>query len=187
MFKAPNYELYLPLRSLAGINLRAMTQTLHLFLILVGLLSFDATAQWAWTDQEGRQVFSDRAPSVNVPDKRIFKRPGENASVNSQDVSANAPTLSNASGPQVSGIDKELAERVKKAAQAQAVQHKAEAERISQLKADNCQRARLAQKTIDSGARLSQINIRGEREVMNDASRTAEAKRIQSIIDSDCN
>ena len=87
----------------------------------------------------------------------------------------------------MSGIDKELAERVKKAAQAQAVQHKAEAERISQLKADNCQRARLAQKTIDSGARLSQINIRGEREVMNDASRTAEAKRIQSIIDSDCN
>lgn len=175
-----------------------MTQTLHLFLILVGLLSFDATAQWAWTDKEGRQVFSDRAPSVNVPDKSIFKRPSENASANSQDVSAKvgapeaaakavATTPSNASSPQTAGVDKELAERMKNAAQTQAMQRKNEEDRISRLKADNCQRARLAQKTLDSGVRLSQINIRGEREVMDDAARSAEAKRIQSIIDSDCN
>lgn len=175
-----------------------MTQTLHLFLILASLLSFDATAQWAWTDKEGHQVFSDRAPPVSVPEKSIFRRPDLNATANRQDISANvgvpepaaktaAPTQSNASSPQAAGVDKDLAERMKKAAQVQAMQRKAEEDRISQLKADNCQRARLAQKTLDSGVRLSQINIRGEREVMDDAARAAETKRIRSIVESDCN
>lgn len=175
-----------------------MTQPQHLLLILAGLLTFDAMAQWAWTDKDGRQVFSDRAPSVNVPEKSIFKRPGENASANIQGGSVNvgtpepatktaAPIQSSASSTQAAGVDKDLAERMKKEAQAQAVQRKAEEDRISKLRADNCERAKLAQKTLDSGVRLSQINIRGEREVMDDAARAAEAKRIQSIVESDCN
>ena len=175
-----------------------MTQTLHLFLILASLLSFDATAQWAWTDKDGRQVFSDRAPSVNVPDQNIFKRPGQNASANRQDASANvgspepatktaAATQSNASSPQAAGVDKDLSERMKKAAQAQAMQRKAEEDRVNKLKADNCERARLAQKTLNSGVRLSKTNEQGQKEIMDQAARAAEAKRVQSIVDSDCN
>ena len=175
-----------------------MTQSLHLFLVLVGLLSFDATAQWAWTDKEGRQVFSDRAPSVDVPDKSIFKSPGLNASANSQDSSANASASepaantaasaqSNTSRPQATGVDNDLAERMKKAAQAQAMQRKTEEERISKIKADNCERARQAQKTLDSGVRLSTVNEQGQKVVMDQAARAAEAKRVQSIVDSECN
>ena len=175
-----------------------MTHSLHLFLILASLLSFDATAQWAWTDKEGRQVFSDRAPSVDVPDKSVFKRPGQNASSKSQDVSASggaseaavktaAPDQSSTSRPQAAGVDKDLAERMKIAAQAQTMQRKAEEDRISKIKADNCERARLAQKTLDSGVRLSQINEQGQKVVMDQAARAAEAKRVQSIVDSECN
>ena len=75
---------------------------------------------------------------------------------------------------------------MKKAAQNQAIQQKAEEERISKLKADNCARAKLAQKNLDFGGRLTRINSQGVREVMDDAARAEEAKHIQSIIDSDC-
>ena len=174
-----------------------MTQTLHLFLILASLLSFDATAQWAWTDKEGRQVFSDRAPPISVPDKSIFQRPGQTIPVTGQDMAGNvgsgeqavktsAPVQPGASSPQATGVDKNLAERMAKSAQEQAIQRKAEEERISQMKADNCQRARLAKTTLDSGMRLSQVNQQGQRIVMDSAARAAEAKRLQSIMDSDC-
>lgn len=84
-------------------------------------------------------------------------------------------------------MDKELAERKRKAEQAQTEQRKLEEERISKLKADNCERARLAQKTLDSGVRIARTNAKGEREIMDDAARAVEAKRIQTIIASDCN
>lgn len=83
-------------------------------------------------------------------------------------------------------MDKELAERKKKEELAQAALRKADEERISKAKADNCERARQAQKGLESGIRLSRINSQGEREVMDDAARAVEAKRIQSIVNSDC-
>lgn len=175
-----------------------MKQSQRLFLIIFSLLSLSATAQWAWTDEEGRAVFSDRAPATSVPDKRIFKRPGpaklagnQDAPANTGDDAASAKTASPAqpvaSTPQTVGLDKALAERKKKTEQAQAEQRKLEEERISKAKADNCERARQAQKTLDSGVRLSRTNAKGEREILDDASRAAEVKRIQSIVDSDCN
>ncbi len=174
-----------------------MTQTLHLFLILASLLCFDATAQWAWTDKEGRQVFSDRAPPISVPEKSIFQRPGQTIPVTSQELTGNlgsgepadkraAPVQAAASSPKAAGVEKDLAERMAKAAQEQAIQRKAEEERISQMKADNCQRARQAKSTLDSGMRLTYINQQGQRVVMDSTARAAEAKRLQSIMDSDC-
>jgi len=174
-----------------------MTQTLHLFLILAGMLSFDATAQWAWIDHDGHKVFSDRAPSPSVPEKNIFKRPGQTLPLGAQElatnngsaepaVKASAPAQTGAGKLPSAGVDKELAERLKKAAQAQALQSKAEEDRISQLKADNCQRAKLAQNKLNSGVRLSQVNGQGKREVMDKAARAEEAKNIQSVVDSNC-
>lgn len=174
-----------------------MKQRLRLFCLILSLVSFGATAQWAWTDEQGRAIFSDRAPASNVPDKRIFKRPAPTKANLPQeaqpsaaaDATARATVAAQpaASAPQISGMDKELAERKRKAEQAQTEQRKLEEERISKLKADNCERARLAQKTLDSGVRIARTNAKGEREIMDDAARAVEAKRIQSIVASDCN
>jgi len=175
-----------------------MTQILHLSLILASLLCFDATAQWAWTDNGGRQVFSDRAPPISVPEKNIFKRPGQTFPIDNTGASGNTDASEAAaklqptpkpgsSSPQASGIDKALTERMAKAAQAQAIQRKAEEDRISKLRVDNCARAKLARKNLDSGTRLSRINSQGVREVMDEAARAEEAKHIQSVMDSDCN
>lgn len=174
-----------------------MKQSHRVFLVIFSLLSGTAMAQWAWTDEEGRAVFSDRAPAASVPDKRIFKRPAPvkltpnqepapNAGTDAASAKTASPALPAASTPQAAGLDKELAERKKKAEQAQAEQRKLEEERVNKLKADNCERARQAQKTLESGVRLSRINAQGEQEVLDDTARAAETKRLQAIVASDC-
>lgn len=146
---------------------------------------------------DGRKIFSDRAPPASVPDKSIFKRPGSGTRLTAQNPSpknaagepetkTSEPSLPGASSPTSTGVDKDLAERKKKEEQAQAAQRKAEEDRINKAKADNCQRARQAQKGLDSGVRIGRINSQGEREIMDDVARAAESKRIQSIVDSDC-
>ncbi len=174
------------------INYPAMKPIQRLFLILVCLLSFSASAQWAWVDKDGKKVFSDLAPTADVPDKSIFKRPGRNVMAVAPAASDNAttektPTAAHAGASKpVTGVDKDLAARLKKTEQEQAIKKKADEERISKVKADNCARAKLAQKSLDSGVRVSRVNAQGEREILDDAARSAETKRLQGIVQSEC-
>ncbi|OIN94287.1 MAG: hypothetical protein AUJ20_01195 [Comamonadaceae bacterium CG1_02_60_18] len=151
-----------------------------------------AFAQWQWLDKDGRNVFSDRAPPVSVPDKAIVKRPGAPQlapAVNATDTpakdTASAP-VGTTSAPQGLGIDKVLLEKKKKADAEQAAKAKADEQRQLAIKANNCQRAKSAKAGLNSGVRLSRTNAQGERELLDDSARAVEAKRIQSIIDSDC-
>jgi hypothetical protein len=83
-------------------------------------------------------------------------------------------------------VDKDLEEKKKQAADAEAAKRKAEEERVTKAKVENCARAKQGKATYDSGVRISRSNATGEREVLDDAARAAELKRIQSVIDSDC-
>lgn len=174
-----------------------MKQYLRLLFALFGLLSFSAMAQWAWVDGNGRKIFSDRGPPADIPAKAIFKRPGPSTSqVAVQPAVGVAGPDSNlqvasvpqdkASSAKPAGVDPVLAERKKKEEQALEAKRKAEQERISRLKADNCERAKLAKRGMDSGVRLARTNAKGEREIMDDAARATESQRIQSVIDADC-
>jgi len=159
-------------------------------LVLTCLLSTAAFAQWQWLDKDGRPVFSDRAPPPNIPEKSIVQRPGRTIAVPEASVGASdqavLPTQTVASAPKVTGVDKDLAEKKKKAEAAEAAKRKAEEDRVAAAKADNCKRARLAKAGLDSGLRLAHSNAQGEREFLDDAARAVETKRIQSIIDADC-
>ena len=169
----------------AGLVLVACTVSTSLF------------AQWQWVDKDGRKVFSDRPPPSDVPAKNILKQPagrtavapaktplaGEGADPSSD--AASAPT-SGASGPKGSGVDKALEDKKKKAAQAELAKKKAEEEQVTKAKADNCARAKQAKATYESGIRIARTNEKGEREVLDDSARAAESKRIQAVIDSDC-
>ncbi|MEO8120035.1 MAG: DUF4124 domain-containing protein [Rhodoferax sp.] len=167
--------------------------------ILMGaacLISMAASAQWQWTDKDGRKVFSDRAPPADVLEKNIVKRPGgRGAQAATTDVSAVTATgvaavasapQSAASAPKLSGVDKELTDKKKKAEEAETAKRKAEEERVVKAKIENCVRAKQAKAGFDSGVRIARTNDKGEREVMDDMARTTEMKRIQSIIDADC-
>ncbi|TXT39493.1 MAG: hypothetical protein FD135_2154 [Comamonadaceae bacterium] len=170
-----------------------MKHALRLFVIFLGLLPLISVAQWAWTDPTGRKIFSDRPPDASIPDKNIFKRPGtasntlhSEPAANASAENANTSAKPVAAAPKVTGIDKELADRKKKDELAQAAQRKAEEDRINKVKADNCQRIRQAQKTLDSGIRISRANSQGEREILDDAARAAEASRLASMAAQDC-
>jgi hypothetical protein len=171
----------------------------HKFLMAsICLMAFSVSAQWQWTDKDGRKVYSDRAPPPDILDKNILKRPGvrSNAPVVTQaapSVSKEGPPLAassaaqgGASAPKISGVDKELFDKKKKAEEAELAQRKAEEERVVKAKIESCARAKQVKANFDSGLRIARTNAKGEREMMDDTARAAEAKRIQAIINTDC-
>lgn len=170
-----------------------MNQIQKLLMISACFFSLAASAQWQWIDKDGRKVFSDRAPPIDVLDKNILKRPSGRSTpalttntASSPALPASAP-LDAASTPKLSGINKELLENKKKAEEAETAKRKAEEEKVLKAKIENCALAKQAKTTFDSGIRIARTNEKGEREVMDDVARAAELKRIQSIIHSDCN
>jgi hypothetical protein len=149
-------------------------------------------AQWQWIDKDGRKVYSDQPPSADVPANKILKQPsgkgGRSVAVSepAPQVAASAPARPAASGPKLSGKDKELEEKKKLADAAAAEKKKAQEEEIAKARTENCERAKRAKATYDSGARVAQVNAKGEREYMDDAARAVETKRLQGVIARDC-
>lgn len=162
------------------------------FFVLTCLLSLSATAQWQWTDKDGRKVFSDRPPPADVLEKDILKRPNARAPASPGKTDASQASVAPAAAqpandaPALKGIDKELTAKKKKAEEAEAAKRKADEEKRLKAIAENCLRAKRAKATLDSGVRVARTNEKGEREVMDDAARASELERIQTVIASDC-
>lgn len=150
-----------------------------------------AAAQWQWVDGDGRQVFSDRPPPVEVPPSRILRQPGARTAPSAPAAAAPAPAPAPAAAavaapPATGGRDKALEEKKREAEAAAAQKRRAEEERIAQARAENCERAKKAKATLDSGVRLSTTNARGELEVMDDEARARETQRVAGVLASDC-
>jgi hypothetical protein len=152
-----------------------------------------AYAQWAWRDANGRITASDRPPPRDVADKDIISRPrsdkrlpqsaaAASAAVAAPGASAPAAVVSAAPSP----LEREVQARKTKAEQEQASKKAAEDAKLASQRADNCQRARSQVATLDSGLRIAQTNAKGEREIMDDAGRAAEARKAREVIASDC-
>ena len=174
-----------------------ITRAVFLSMVCVATL---AQAQWQWVDKDGKRVFSDRAPTADIPEKNILKRPGRPANAIAAAAGAPAaaasPTDSVATGTSAAvpagnviklpSGDKELEARKKAATDLEAARRKADEERVAQGRAENCSRAKRDKDTVDSGVRMARTNDKGEREVFDDAMRAAESKRLKEIMDSDC-
>jgi hypothetical protein len=153
-----------------------------------------AFAQWQWLDKDGRRVFSDRSPPAEVQDKDILKRPPGSLKpillpAASDDASAavpDKPAGAKPGLPKLSGKDADLETRKKKADDEVAARKKTEDDKLAKSRADNCERAKTAMATLQSGVRMSSINAQGEREVFDDVRRASEIKRTQDVIDSSC-
>ncbi|MFM9901459.1 MAG: DUF4124 domain-containing protein, partial [Polaromonas sp.] len=63
---------------------------------------------------------------------------------------------------------------------------KAEDDKQAKARADTCDRAKRALTTLQSGVRIGVTNAAGEREVMDDAKRAEETKRIKDLADGSC-
>jgi Domain of unknown function (DUF4124) len=161
---------------------------------LACLFSMAASAQWQWIDKDGHKVFSDRGPPPDILQKNILKQPGNRtqstAVAASDDAVAPAQTVQNPAGavntPKIASGDKELEAKKKQVADAEIARRKADDEKLVKAKIENCARAKQAKTTFDSGVRVARTNASGEREIMDDAARATEARRIQGIIATDC-
>ena len=157
--------------------------------------SAGAMAQWQWINKDGRKVFSDRPPPLEIPEKDILRQPNQRitpvAPVAADTQSApSSPTPKPAAASSAKGTDKVLEERKAKAEDeaeaAKAAKDKAAQQKLAADRAENCTRAKQAKASLDSGQLMKHTNAKGEQVFMDDASRAVERKRAQSILDSDC-
>jgi hypothetical protein len=201
----------------AGARRYTARMTLHRFFLLALACAWAAaaSAQYQWLDKDGRKVFSDRPPPMDVPQKNILKEPraltparastaapataaaepqakGDASGAPPQtDGSTAAPAPQTGAGATgASGTDKSLEEAKTKAEEQEKAQKKAQeeakAKKDAQARADNCQRARQAKITLEPGRLVATTNAQGERAYMDDATRTAELQRAEQIIQRDC-
>lgn len=172
-------------------------KTLHKLILGLGLvLPMLAAAQWQWLDKDGRKVFSDRPPPVDVPPEKILKQPsrsnvapGGGGAAQAAAGAAGQPAAKAPSAgavPKLSGKDKELEERKKKAEAEVEAKRLAEEQRIAKARADNCARAQRAKATYESGVRIARTGASGQREILDDAARAAELQRFEDVIRKDC-
>ena len=145
-------------------------------------------AQWQWIDKDGRRVFSDQSPPPEIPAKNILRQPGMRTAVAlpTAEPQADAAKAAASSAPKLSGKEKELEDKKKQAEAAAAEKKKAHEAEVAKVKAENCARAKRAKATFDSGVRVVRTNDKGEREVMDDAARAAETKRLEAAMAIDC-
>ncbi len=157
--------------------------------------SAGAMAQWQWINKDGRKVFSDRPPPLEIPEKDILRQPNQRitpvAPVAADTQSApSSPTPKPAAASSAKGTDKVLEERKAKAEAeaeaAKAAKDKAAQQKLAADRAENCTRAKQAKASLDSGQLMKHTNAKGEQVFMDDASRAVERKRAQSVIDSAC-
>jgi len=169
------------------IRLRPLAMTLALLLPVL------AHAQWAWVDKDGRRVYSDRAPPMDVPANKILRQPGARPSAAPEaaaPAAAPAPAVAAAqpaaSTLRLSTTDKALEDKRKQQEAAAAEAKKAEEAKIAAVRAENCGRPREAKRAFDSGMRIAQVNAKGEREYMDDKKRAEEVARLDGLIGRDC-
>ncbi|WP_332825405.1 DUF4124 domain-containing protein [Ramlibacter sp.] len=148
-----------------------------------------ASGQWLWVDKEGKKVYSDRPPPSDIAADRILKQPGARGKSVDTAPAATTTTATAPAGVQVQpqgGKDKALEEKRKQAEAAEAEKRKAEEAKVAAIQADNCSRARKSKASFDSGMRISQVNSKGEREILDDNQRAVEVKRLEAVIARDC-
>lgn len=156
------------------------------------LIGATAQAQWQWLDKSGRKVYSDQPPPSDIPAKNILRQPGNKlsapaAAVQAQSATTSTPTAApGPASPQLGEEDKDLLARKKKAEAEADAKVKAEADRLAKVKATNCEKARANQALMDSGVRVSITNAKGEREILDDAARAAEQKKLRTVIAANC-
>ena len=162
---------------------KSFHKTLALVLTAALLTPCPALAQWKWRDANGQINASDRPPPQNIPAKDILSRPGEA-------VRRAAPAASAASAPAAAPlrppVDRELEARKRAGDAEKDAKAKADEERVAAQRAENCRRARGQLAGLESGQRMSRVNDKGEREVLDDRGRAEEMRQAREVIASDC-
>lgn len=144
-----------------------------------------AQAQYMWIDAKGLKQYSDRPPPPSVPLKDILKAPKGQLSADNLPAAETAPPATAAApapkaAPSVADREADYVKRQKDKAE-QDKKAGAEKEHADAV-AENCDRARNAKRSLDSGARIGITDKNGERGFMDDAQRAAESAKVDKVL-----
>lgn len=158
---------------------------LTLLAALLGVQAAHAAMQWKWLDAQGKIQYSDRPPPMDVPDKKILKRPHQSATVARPSIDSTLATT-DTQKPLVVSTDPAL-EKKKQAQDAQEeTQRKAEEAKHAQARASNCEKARKYDRALSQGYRVSRVNAKGEREFLDEKGLAEEASNTRQMMSSNC-
>ena len=152
---------------------------------LLGLmlaLAAPASAQlYKWVDKNGRTRYTDQPPPPGVQSRAIAPPAQPAPAAAEPDASAK-----DAPAAPLTPAQQEQAFR-KRQLEAKKAEEKAEAEqRDSAVKQANCERARSALSTFESGQRVTQTDANGERYYLDDAQRAHEAAAARQAVKDWC-
>lgn len=153
---------------------------------VVAGLALPAEAQWKWRDPSGRVQYSDRPPPSSTAEADILQQPSAARRATLPIPASAAQAASAAPPPAPKASEPELEARRRRAEQDEAVRRRIDEERQAAVRADNCIRARGQLRMLEDGLRMTRINERGEREILDDEARAAETQRVRAAMASDC-
>ena len=154
-----------------------MSKFLLIFLILASTNAFGEVNKWV--DDQGRVHYSDQAPPPEVQ-ARALRSASEGAGSASGVAGTDAPAASGSFVEQEAALKKE--QQAKQAAAEQAAQKQAAADA---LKA-SCDNAQQNLRTLQSGARMMEINASGERSYIDDTQRQQRIDKAKQDISNNC-
>jgi superfamily II RNA helicase len=151
-------------------------------------------AQWAWRDDNGRVMYSDRPPPPNIKASAILRQPPAAASAASSTTPSPTSGADDAAKSDTKPADapKTLAEREmefrKRQQERAATERKAQEEQQkSAAKAADCERSRGYLRALEEGQRITRTDASGNREFLDDAQRAQEVERTRKLVQSLCN
>lgn len=146
---------------------------------------------WQWRDAAGQMVYSDQPPPSSVPTSRIVRAPAPSQGGGAQPATAAAAAARAAvptAVPTAPGnwIEKEQASRKRALEREEAERRQAADREQAARNVRACEEARGALRTLDSGLRVSYVDERGERQILDDAARARRAEAVRQEITRNC-
>ncbi|WP_187272182.1 DUF4124 domain-containing protein [Zeimonas arvi] len=139
-----------------------------------------AAPAFKWRDASGRIVYSDLPPPPGARVTLLAAPAGSATGVPST-------TLAAPQEPRpASWVEREKASRQKATERAEAEREQAELARQAGERTRVCEEARAGLRTLESGVRLTTIDERGERAVVDDAERARRTEAMQRAVADHC-
>jgi Domain of unknown function (DUF4124) len=153
-----------------------------------------AAAQWAWKDDNGRVMYSDRPPPSSIKADKIVRQPASSqtvlppSAVARTDATKPAPDSSTSATPAApkSTAEREMEFRKRQQERADAEKKAQEEQTRTAAKASECERAKGYLRALDEGQRVVRTDAAGNREYLDDAQRANETERARKMVQSSC-
>jgi hypothetical protein len=153
--------------------------------ILGLVIAASSHAQYVWVDEKGTKQFSDLPPPNSTPKNRILKtplksmqEPANNLKDPSQGVTDGTVLPNEKLQKPVTTASKNEDYMKRKLEQEEKDKKAATEKQAAADKANNCERARSYQQSLESGVRIGSTDKNGERSFMGDEQR---AKELQDV------